>query len=61
MSSKNTEKNLIGQPIFKQLVGLIPKNKFESLVLKHKSNRYYNQFSSVQFLGSIINYVVWSV
>jgi len=46
MSTKNTEKNLVGQPIFKQLIDFIPKNKFDSLVLKHKADRYYKQFGS---------------
>jgi hypothetical protein len=46
MSSKNTEKNFIGQPIFKQLIDFIPKNKFDLLVNKHQSDRYYKTFDS---------------
>ena len=38
MSSKNTEKKLVGQPIFKQLLGFIPRNKFDLLVNKHQLN-----------------------
>lgn len=46
MSNKNSEKKLVGQPIFKQLVDFIPRNKFDSLVLKHNTDRYYKRFGS---------------
>lgn len=46
MSSKNTEKNLVGQPIFKQLLDFIPRDKFDLLVHKHQSDRYYKTFDS---------------
>jgi hypothetical protein len=46
MSSKNTEKKLVGQPIFKQLLKIIPKDEFNLLVKKHQSDRYYKKFSS---------------
>lgn len=50
MESKATEKKsenkLVGQPIFKQLLDLIPRNKFDLLVLKYKSDRYYKTFDS---------------
>ena len=46
MSSKNKEKNLVGQPIFKQMLGFIPRNKFDFLVRKHNSDRYYKTFDS---------------
>jgi len=46
MSNKNSEKNLVGQPIFKQLIGFIPRNKFDRLVQKHQSDRYYKTFDS---------------
>ena len=39
-------KKLVGQPIFKQIIDLIPKEKFELLVNKHDSDRYYKTFSS---------------
>lgn len=44
--SKDTEKNLVGQPIFKQLINFLPKNKFDLLVAKHGSDKYYKTFSS---------------
>lgn len=46
MSSKSIEKNLVGQPIFKQLLEFIPRNKFDLLVQKHQSDRYYKTFDS---------------
>lgn len=46
MSTKNKEKRLVGQPIFKQLIDFIPRNKFDQLVKQHNSNRYYKTFNS---------------
>ena len=46
MSSKDSSKHLVGQPIFKQLIDFIPREKFDRLVLKHQTDRYYKQFSS---------------
>lgn len=46
MSSKNTEKKLVGQLIFKQIIDFIPKEKFDLLVGKHQSDRYYKTFDS---------------
>lgn len=46
MSSKNTEKKLVGQPIFKQIIDFIPREKFDLLVGQHQSDRYYKTFDS---------------
>lgn len=46
MSIKNTEKKFVGQPIFKQIIDFIPKNKFDWLVSKHQTDRYYKTFDS---------------
>lgn len=46
MRSKGIEKKFVGQPILKQIVDFIPRNKFDKLVLKHKSDRYYKAFDS---------------
>ena len=46
MSNKNSEKNLVGQPIFKQIIDFIPRNKFDRLVGNHQSDRYYKTFDS---------------
>jgi hypothetical protein len=44
--SKVSEKKLVGQPIFKQIVNLLPKEIFDVLVRQHESDRYYKRFSS---------------
>ena len=44
MKAKNTEKNLVGQPIFKQIINLLPKGKFDTLALQHQTDRYYKAF-----------------
>ena len=46
MSSKDIEKKFVGQPIFKQLIDFIPKNKFDILAQKHQTDRYYKSFSA---------------
>lgn len=46
MSSKNSQKHLVGQPVFKQILDLIPRNKFDILVKEHQSDRYYKTFDS---------------
>jgi len=43
---KDTTKNLVGQPIFKQIIKMIPRDKFDELVLRCKSDRYYKAFFS---------------
>jgi hypothetical protein len=48
---KDSNKNLVGQPIFKQIVDLVPRAFFDRLVLEHGSDRYYKCFSSwTQFI-----------
>ena len=42
--SKDSEKNLVGQPILNQIIDLFPREKFEELVAKHDSDRYYKSF-----------------
>jgi len=41
---KDTTKNLIGQPIFKQIIKMIPKERFDTLVKEQKADRYYKSF-----------------
>jgi len=38
---KDSTKNLVGQPIFKQIITMIPRDKFNELVIRCKSDRYY--------------------
>jgi len=43
---KDTDKNLVGQPIFKQIIDFLPKEKFDTLVKKLGTDKYYKTFSS---------------
>jgi len=38
---KDSTKNLVGQPIFKQIIKIIPKDRFKMLVSQCESDRYY--------------------
>jgi len=57
--NKITEKHLVGQPIFKQLINMLPREKFDLLVRQYKSDRYYKTFTSwdqlVTMLFGILN------
>ena len=44
--SEITNKNLVGQPIFTQVLALVNKNKFNGLVKKHETDRYYKKFTT---------------
>ncbi len=46
MSSKDIEKKFVGQPIFKQLIDFITKNKVDILAKKYQTDRYYKTFPS---------------
>ena len=52
--SKDSEKKLVGQPIFKQIIDYIPKEKFALLVNKHQSDKYYKSFSSWKQLVTML-------
>lgn len=54
MSNKNTEKKLVGQPIFKQILDFIPRKKFDLLVHNQKTDRYYKTFSSWTHLVTML-------
>jgi hypothetical protein len=43
---KDSNKNLVGQPIFKQIVQIIPRAEFDLLVREHQSDKYYKSFCS---------------
>lgn len=43
---KDTTKNLVGQPIFKQIVKQLPREQFDLLVKQCGSDRYYKAFFS---------------
>ena len=52
--AKIIKKNLVGQPIFKQIIKLIPREKFNELVIQCKSDRYYKTFFSWEQLVTML-------
>jgi len=44
--NKGTTKNLVGQPIFKQIIKILPRERFDLLVNQCNSDRYYKSFFS---------------
>lgn len=48
------DKHLIGQPILKQLINFIPKNKFNLLAREYDADKYYKSFSSWTQLVSML-------
>ena len=52
---KDNQKNLVGQPILKQIINLIPSDKFNELIISCKSDRYYKTF----FRGSSWSRCFW--
>jgi hypothetical protein len=51
---KDNQKHLVGQPIFKQLIKIIPRDKFNELVITCKSDRYYKTFFSWEQLVTML-------
>ena len=51
---KDTQKHLVGQPIFKQIIKLIPRDKFNELVIRCKSDKYYKTFFSWEQLVTML-------
>jgi hypothetical protein len=51
---KDTTKNLIGQPIFKQIIKMVPKDAFDTLVMQQKSDKYYKTFFSWEQLVTML-------
>ena len=51
---KDTKNNLVGQPIFSQIVKLLPKNKFDMLVKRYNSDHYYKTFFSWEQLITML-------
>jgi hypothetical protein len=43
---KDSTKNLVGQPIFKQIIKMMPRDRFEELVRQCGSDKYYKAFFS---------------
>ena len=51
---KSSQKNLIEQPIFKQILNLIPRTVVDKVVLQHQSDRYYKSFSTWDELVTLL-------
>ena len=51
---KDISKKIVGQPIFKQLLDFLPKNKFDVLSLKHQTVRYYKTFTACTQLTTML-------
>ena len=51
---KGSKKNLIGQPIFKKKLKLIPRNVTDKIVLKMKSDSYCKSFSTWDELVTLL-------
>ena len=43
---KDSQKHLVGQPVFKQIIQMIPRDEFGMPVKKRGSDKYYKAFSS---------------
>lgn len=53
MVAKSTN-NLVGQPIFKQILGLIPKEKFDLLAFESNTDHYYKAFPAWKHLTTML-------
>jgi len=51
---KDSKKHLVGQPVFKQIIQMLPRDKFDLLVRKYESDRYYKTFSSWDELVTLL-------
>lgn len=52
--NKNNSKNLVGQPIFAQVLGYIPKKKMQDIVIDLESDRYYKKIHTFKHLVSML-------
>jgi hypothetical protein len=52
--SKNTEIKFVGQPIFKQVIGLIDAINFHGLVKKNNADYYYKTFKAKTHLMTVL-------
>jgi len=51
---KSSNKNLVGQPIFNQILKLLPREVINCIVLEAKSDRYYKSFSTWDELVTLL-------
>ena len=51
---KDSKKNLVGQPLLRQIIKLLPKDKFNELVIRCASDKYYKTFFSWEQLITML-------
>ena len=51
---KDNIKKLVGQPILRQIIKIIPRDLFDELVIKYGSDRYYKSFFSWEQLVTML-------
>ena len=51
---KSSEKKLVGQPIFKQILKLLPRAVVNRMILQQGSDRYYKSFSTWDQLVTLL-------
>jgi len=51
---KDSEKKLVGQPIFKQILNLMPREVINRVTSQMKSDRYYKSFSTWDMLVTLL-------
>ena len=51
---KNTEINLVGQPIFKQIIDLLGAINLESIIKRDGADRYYKSFKAKTHLITML-------
>jgi len=52
--SKSSEKKLVGQPIYNQILKILPREVINRVVLEQKSDRYYKSFSTWDELVTLL-------
>jgi hypothetical protein len=51
---KSSKKKIVGQPIYNQILKLIPKALIYRVILEEKSDRYYKSFSTWDEMESLL-------
>jgi len=55
----NKSSHFSGQPIFSQLINLIPRHKISQISKTHRADRYYKKFKTYEHLITML-YAIWS-
>jgi hypothetical protein len=51
---KDSDKNIVGQPIFNQILQMLPGEAVNKIVLEEQSDRYYKSFRTWDELASLL-------